>query len=414
MRSADAKTLLRPHYPALDGLRGVAVLSVCLTHYCTIAWPGLHDVFFWGFSTVDLFFVLSGFLITGILYDTRPFPRFFRNFYIRRALRILPVFLLVWAVLFAIAAFLHPVWDRYQLSFLIYLGNLFMAGGAAGYHTDPSYFYYVSASGHRFYATIGHLWTLCQEEQFYLVWPLVMWLVRSRRVLFWGCLAGAGMVLGLRFWLLFFGDPRLIAGDLLYDSPFTRFDSHLIGAALALYLRGPQFLQATVDSVRRRGRWLLGGATGLFVLVQVAIGGRWPLTHHHPVVSTVGFTLDCVASAGLLLACLDKGTWAARLLGTRGLMAIGRVSYGFYVFHFLPVQFFKNQRPWAERQGLLWAIPVVALGLSYAAAVVSFRWLEGPVLELKRRWAPGPRVARQLVVAGGADAPSLHEGRKRS
>jgi peptidoglycan/LPS O-acetylase OafA/YrhL len=399
MPEASAQPLLRPHYPALDGLRGLAVLSVCLTHYCTLAWPALHDVFFWGFSTVDLFFVLSGFLITGVLLDTRPFPRFFLNFYIRRALRILPVFLFAWAILFLLAIFLHPVWDWYHLSYLVYLGNLYMPAGAAGYHTDPSYFYYLAPSGHRFYATIGHLWTLCQEEQFYLIWPLVIWLIPNRKLLFRLCLAGALAVLALRIYLATHADPRLLAGDLLYYNPFTRFDSHLIGAALALHLRIrvphisllrcgiPPTPQATPNPL-----YLLLPPILIFIALQITLGRRWPLNHHNPVVSTIGFTLDCIASTGLLLLCLDPATRTARALSHAVPRALGRVSYAFYLFHYLPFQFFANQRPRLEAHHLLFLIPTVALGVSYLAATLSYRFLEHPILRLKYTLAPNPRA----------------------
>ena len=407
MPQASSQTLLRPHYPALDGLRGLAVLAVCLTHYCTLAWPSLHDVFFWGFSTVDLFFVLSGFLITGILLDTRPFPNFFRNFYIRRALRILPVFLVVWAVLFLIAAFLHPAWNWYHLSFLVYLGNLYMPAGAAGYHTDPSYFFYIAASGHRFYVTIGHLWTLCQEEQFYLVWPLVIALVPNRKLLFRLSLTGALAVLVLRIYLATHADPRLLAGDLLYYNPITRFDSHLIGAALAISLRNPSSPRVPHPlQPHRKGwglplnptgqprpslcLWLIVAPTALFLALQLTLGRRSPLNHHNPIVSTIGFTLDCIASTGLLLLCLDPATRTARVLSHTLPRALGRVSYAFYLFHFLPFQFFINQRPRLESHHLLFLIPTVALGLSYFAATLSYRFLEHPILRLKNTLAPNP------------------------
>ena len=396
--SGTAGTLLRPHYPALDGLRGLAVLCVCVGHYAILAWPGrVADGFFWCFSTIDLFFVLSGFLITRLLLDARPHPRFFRTFYVRRGLRLLPVFVFTWAVLFLIAAFLHPVWDFYNLSFIPCLGNLFMPGGAAGFHTDPSFYYYISASGHRFYVTIGHLWTLSQEEQFYAVWPLVVFLVPSRRALMTLCLVGAALTLVLRIFLFFHADPRLLAGDLLYYSPFTRFDAHFIGAALALYLRDPHFRSLPLSTLRRQSRLLLFGPVGLIVSAYLAFGRPYPLTHHHPLVSTVGFTLDCIAAAGLLLACLDPRTVAARLFAHPLLAPVGRVSYAFYVFHFLPIQFFRNARPALAAHHLLFLIPLTALPLAYLAALLSYRFIEKPFRDLQPRLAPNPATRRSAA-----------------
>jgi peptidoglycan/LPS O-acetylase OafA/YrhL len=114
------------------------------------------------------------------------------------------------------------------------------------------------------------------------------------------------------------------------------------------------------------------------------------LNHHNPVVSTIGFTLDCIASTGLLLLCLAPATRTARALAHPVPRALGRVSYAFYLFHFLPFQFFANQRPRLEAHHLLFLIPTVALGLSYLAATLSYRFLEHPILRLKNILAPTP------------------------
>lgn len=390
MPDDTAKSLLRPHYPALDGLRGLAVLAICIAHLGNAAWPDLYPAFFWATPAVDLFFVLSGFLITGVLYDNLPYPRFFRTFYTRRALRLLPPFLFVWVVLLLTGLVLHPVWDLYHFSFLFCLGNFFMPGGFAGLHTDPSFFYYVAASGHRFYVTIGHMWTLSQEEQFYLVWPLALYLIPNRRLLLRACLAGAAITLGLRVFLFFHADPRLLAGDLLYYNPFTRFDSHLIGAALALYVRGEHFAGLPIPTLRRHTRLLLAVPVLVTIVLELTIGVRWPLNHHHPIFTTVGFTLDCIAAAGLLLASIDPRALAQRILGHPVFAPLGRVSYSLYLFHYLPLQFYVNQRPLLARHHLLFLIPVVGLTLSYAAAHLSYRLLERPFRRLQSVLAPNP------------------------
>ncbi|SFS20713.1 Peptidoglycan/LPS O-acetylase OafA/YrhL, contains acyltransferase and SGNH-hydrolase domains [Granulicella pectinivorans] len=385
-----AKSLLRPYYPAFDGLRGLAILVVCLAHYLNIAWPQIYPVLFWGSSAIDLFFVLSGFLITGVLFDALPYARFFRTFYTRRALRLLPPFLFVWAILLLIALFLHPVWSLYNFSFLVCLGNLFTPAGIAGYHADPSFFCYVSASGHRFYATISHMWTLSQEEQFYLVWPFALFFIRDRRLLIRLCLIGAVLTLGLRVFLLFHADPRLLAADLLYYNPFTRFDSHLIGAALALIVRGETFRRLALPRLRAISRSLFFTPIMTIALLEFFVGRRWPLSHHHPLFTTVGFTFDCIATTGLMLMCIDPRAIATRIFSHPGFTGIGRISYSFYLFHYLPMQFFVNQHDLLARHHLLIAIPVIALGATYLTATLSYLYLERPVRSLSTRLAPNP------------------------
>ena len=127
---------------------------------------------------VDLFFVLSGFLITGILFDTRNDSQFFKRFFARRCLRIFPVFYLVVAILLALTPVLHYQWRAGHLLFLVYLGN-FLA------NHDFSYYAVFSPNHKIFTANIAHFWSLCVEEQFYLLWPIAVWAIRDRIKLIW-------------------------------------------------------------------------------------------------------------------------------------------------------------------------------------------------------------------------------------
>ena len=141
----------------------------------------------------------------------------------------------------------------------------------------------------------------------------------------------------------------------------------------------------------QRSLWLLITPILTFVALQITLGSRWPLTHHNPLVATAGFTLDCIASTGILLLCLDPNTRTARTLSHAAPRALGRVSYAFYLFHYLPFQFFANQRPYLASHHALILIPAIALGLSYAAATLSYRYLEHPILRLKTTLAPNPQ-----------------------
>src|ERR1700749_4828090 len=167
----------RAFYPALDGMRAVAFTLVFLIHYLRLPW---------GWSGVNIFFVLSGFLITGILLDTRNDAHRARNFYVRRILRIFPLYYGVLLALLLLHPLLHCQWTRAWLAWPLYLGNfLRFAGPSAAIDGSPLEH---AADGWlilgRFpHASlyVGHFWSLCVEEQFYLFWPWVVFLIRSRK-----------------------------------------------------------------------------------------------------------------------------------------------------------------------------------------------------------------------------------------
>ncbi len=170
------------YYPALDGLRAVAVAMVFFQHYGA----GRAWVFGWGWTGVDVFFVLSGFLITGILYDSQDRPHRFRDFYARRTLRIFPLYYFVWIVVVLLAPWAEWQWSWRWALWPAYLGNyarfLFLHGAGDPYRFDRLTFGPLVRGwfGYPMHLYIGHFWSLCVEEQFYLVWPWVVYAVRRR------------------------------------------------------------------------------------------------------------------------------------------------------------------------------------------------------------------------------------------
>jgi len=164
------------HYPALDGLRGIAILAVFCYHFgggskssnwLIQIWSGIADT---GWMGVDLFFVLSGFLITGILYDTAHKPNRVKNFYARRSLRIFPLYYGVLLLFLLLTPTLQLHWKPGHLLYFFYLSNMM-----------PLFTPGLASPGPKM--MVGHFWSLAVEEQFYLVWPFIVWYVRDRRKL---------------------------------------------------------------------------------------------------------------------------------------------------------------------------------------------------------------------------------------
>jgi peptidoglycan/LPS O-acetylase OafA/YrhL len=311
----------RTRFPALDGIRALAVLMVFAFHYGGGAHGGkvlglVNAIRLQGWAGVDIFFVLSGFLITGVLYDTRRDSQFFRRFYARRALRIFPVYYLVAALLLALTQIFHYAWQTTHLLLLVFLGNI--PGDL-----NPA-LYQVRATSPAADIYLGHLWSLCVEEQFYLLWPLLVWTIRGRIKLLWTAAGLSLVALLLRVWLVFGSGFDLRGGWLLKMLPF-HLDTLLIGAILALLLRGdlPKRWQ-------RGSRWLFIAAIGALAIgftLDPAGSGRW--------MPTIGFTLIAMAAAGLIGWATIPDSAVFRLFTMRPLMILGRYSYGFYVYHLL-------------------------------------------------------------------------------
>jgi len=219
-------TPLGKHIPALDGVRGLAILLVIAFH-ARVVFTTTNEIPYLGFralglgwSGVDLFFVLSGFLITGILLDSRGSPRYFRVFYLRRALRIFPLYFAYLFLILIVARFL----------LLAYTGSDLWNS------TNPWwYFTYLlnwkSDQGYND-LVLGHLWSLAIEEQFYLVWPAMVWLA-PRRHLKWLCLIIAAGAFLARFYMGSHG----YGSEATYRMTPGRMDTLALGAFVAVGLR---------------------------------------------------------------------------------------------------------------------------------------------------------------------------------
>ncbi len=377
-RSAGANPAA-PYYPALDGIRAFAVLIVFLGHY-TGQFFGFPAV-----AGVEIFFVLSGFLITGLLFDAGSQPHPYRNFYARRCLRILPLYYFVWIAFALLTPVLHIQWPPLVFLWPLHLGNYIAAlapfyphlGGPVPLHLT----YRLAGSPDSLRVLdIGHFWSLCVEEQFYLVWPWVVFTVRKRRPLLCLCLVVFLLSPLARLGLMAAFPTRI--GLLNQITPLS-LDGFVLGGVGALALRGP-----SAATVRRAGPYLFWCALATLLVARfenvLSPPSAKPLLMDVHWLLGYGFPIMQVASLGLILACLNRRFWVARIFDLSPLRGLGRISYGFYVFHDIPHALYLHT-------GKVLHLPpsgtvLLAFLGTLALSIPSYFFLERPFLRLKTRF----------------------------
>ena len=241
---------------------------------------------------------------------------------------------------------------------------------------------------------IAHFWSLSLEEQFYLVWPLGIWLVRKRRALMVICGVAIVCVPLLRTWVFLHATPAELQAEGVIVSSYTRFDTLLIGAWCALWLRGPH--PPSRSSLKRTAHVLIAVPLIVIVLGHLTVGQRWPLAMYHPMICTYELTLIGLVSAGLVLNCLLPETLIAQTLRQRPLLNLGRISYGFYVFHYLFIIQINKLSFRAERHHLGIVVALLAFCGTYVLARLSYQLLELPFLRLKDRFTARDHVTAPL------------------
>lgn len=371
------KSQPEPHHnPALDGVRGLAILCVLGHHLVYVNQSAGGLVYVWSrafidslWCGVDIFFALSGFLITGILVRTLSAPGYFRNFYGRRTLRIFPLYYFVLVILLVSTPWLHIAWGSQIWRLLTYTNHPFPP-----LHNSEWSFYF---GGN---ISLVNFWSLHIEEQFYLFWPLLVFLFRlPRRLLF----VAGGLSLfsiALRLYLAAKHVPYVS----LYSSLLTRTDALLIGAMLALLLYTP---------MRHRVLHFAPFAlfTLLFILAVLLLrnhGLLWKTVS--PPLFALQFTLLSLATTALIAVCLDSTSRISRLFSAPILRFFGRYSYGMYVYHsVLPIFYISMlQRilfPLAHHPAVQHLLTTfVGLTTTIIVSVLSYHFLEMPFLRLKR------------------------------
>ncbi len=329
----------------------------------------------YGSLGVDLFFVLSGFLITGILYDAQSSPHYFRNFYMRRVLRIFPLYYFVLAAVFLVLPLVPALRDTQLVSLRehqwwawLYAVNI-----------------YLSLKGAWALSYIEHFWSLAVEEHFYLVWPFVVWLLATRpRAL----LITAALVAASSF------AARILASaagvSIVTTTVLTPFqlDALCLGALFAVWLRQP----GGEEGVRR-------------ALIPLAVGGALVagLTYAVHLFTDAGRSISVPVRGGafrvLFAVILVWAVFApvaspfSRFFCSRTMTVLGKYSYGLYVYHHFFSYFMIRHGTEFALAGLVgshtlavWLQAAVGIALSMAVAWASYEWLEKRFLQLKRYW----------------------------
>lgn len=361
----------RDHAPALDGIRGIAILAVVFFH-CSLRLQGSWRVAgSWGWVGVDLFFVLSGYLITGILLDARDVRSrfYYGGFYGRRILRIVPAFVVLMVALLGAPALTgqsteaHSLLVSHQVWYWTFLANGLIAtyGWAAVIpQTAP-------------------LWSLAVEEQFYLIWPSVVRHLSARGVLRLG-LALIVLVAAARIVFV----QRGVNVITLYASMPTRADLLAWGAVLAALVRLPNGIP-----IIRRCLWpalFVASVVGVAVTVAFRSSYYWSA----PMVMA-GYPAIAVAAACLVAIAI---VYEPRVLRFSWLTGIGRVSYGLYLWHMTGIAVAAQLLGHVSA----WLIPFGFL-LSLVPTLLSWYLIEQPALSLKRYAPMRPAEVQQEQVA---------------
>lgn len=371
------------HIPALDGLRGMAILLVLIHNAGHF---GAHPSGgFWvtaliaaiGWVGVQLFFVLSGFLITMKLLETQSASNYFPVFFGRRVLRIFPLYYaaLIVGLLIVPAITQQPAGGEASTSHQVWLWTFLLN--------------WVHPLGLPTYG-FPHFWSLAVEEQFYLIWPFIVYKA-TQTTLARTCYALIGAALVFRTVLALGGATE----DMIYEFTVCRMDALAMGALLAVWLQSPDWTQRLQEKAAAR---LI--PTAFAIVLLGALCSRL-YTRSLLFTQTLGYTLLAVFFALILLACLigtnRLNRWCRQFLSLALLRSLGKYSFAMYVFHF-PIQLrLESWLPVFEQRFAAWSgiafLAVVAL-VSYVAAFCSYHLYEKHFLRLKSWFTPRARLDR--------------------
>lgn len=352
------------HYPALDGLRGVAILLVLLNHQ--MSWVPLFGNYF--YVGVDLFFVLSGFLITEILIRETGTPHYFHNFYVKRIFRILPVYFLVF-ILGIVAISLIPdftgqltYYSKHILFYIFYLQNW-------------SLILYPPDTG---YIVFAHFWSLGIEEQFYLFFPLAVLMLKGGQRLFYFLIVAILIILLFRIGAYHWMQPGV---QRLNTTFMSRYDGICVGAMIAV-------------AKNCKTKLLYNISTIIFCLIPIiyffyALKVKWT-GDDSAKFFIFGYTVIAFLFGLILRNAIQAGSWMYRLFNFQVLNFFGKISFGLYLIHF-PVMvlgwYFMNKKYHLINTGdriQLFCMSFLLMGISIGLSYLSYKYFESPILRKRK------------------------------
>ncbi len=365
---------MKHYYKQLDGLRAIAVITVMIGHFCP--YPIISKFVGYGDTGVVIFFCLSGFLITGILLDLKELPQsrisLLGTFYARRAVRIFPIYYLVIAVGVAVGS--TPVIAN-LLRLLTYTAN-YVPGLPIITDLGP----------------FPHLWSLSVEEQFYLAWPLLIFLMPRRFM--------PATILAVICSSLTFKAYGAVSGasyTVIYRSVFSCMDSLAAGSALAL---ARPWLPQLFAKVGNRVVFLSIALVALLTAIRFWVDAD-PWYRGHEVLGLIYFQSIILLSCTVIAAAVSGKRWLlSSFLETSPMVSTGRISYGLYVYHyFMPYMAIMLVPRIHSRFPALTTVAV-----SFAVAAISWFVIEKPLLALKpsfsRRQGPIEEPAATAIAQG--------------
>lgn len=356
----------------LDGLRAIAVILVIYFHSSLILSKPegselatyYYNLTMVGWCGVDLFFVISGFLITGILIDTAYTKNCLKLFYIRRALRIFPLYYLVLLSSFCAFALLYNEFkfDFGEIIYILYLQNWQLA------FDIPRNYYF------------DHFWSLAVEEQFYIFWPLIFLSAYKRGLAFHFCIAVWFCSFLIRVYLCNLGHY-----EMAYAFTISRVDELAAGGFLATLIRANE----NRADLRQYFKYTLFFSAIIILAITIINGSFYGQDSVILKYVIVLLGVFFAALIGWIVVCEDKNHKILRILSMPILLGIGRISYGLYVYHWLVMcilvqfDFFDTANYWISHVVMF----VIGGILSYILAWLSYSYYEQKVLKLKDHWA---------------------------
>ncbi|MDZ8027438.1 MAG: acyltransferase family protein [Nostoc sp. DedQUE01] len=374
----EVSNTIRGYMPVLNGYRGVAILLVFLRH--CISEPAAEHVNFvesfyiklmgLGWFGVDAFFVLSGFLITGILLDSREKSNYFQNFYARRILRIFPVYYVFLSIFLGV---IHPLIRSYE-----YPNHLDSSQIWYWFYLENWYFIFQQDF---LIGPLNHFWSLAVEEEFYFISPALIYFLPSR-LLSWFFGTVILFVAFFRCWLLLTHPLTDNLFNSIYFNPVCRVDALAMGSLIALWMRSDKILPRLL-SISPKSLFVTGMSLGIIEIFSVGLDTL------NPVLLSFGFSLIAIFFGSLLILSITQSvnSLLVKCLNWSPLQKLGTISYGFYIYHF-PISWMLCDRIY-EYVGNSFIVGHLAnfffCGLlTLSVSLVSWYCLEQPILRLKK------------------------------